>query len=392
MKLSENSSDWKIKRLKSIAANITAGATPSTKVPGYWENGTIPWMNSGEINLRKVQKTEKYITQEGYNNSSTSIIPKNSVLMALAGQGKTRGKVAINEIELCTNQSLAAIIPGPDLYFHYLFHNLDYRYNELRRLSTGEGGRGGLNLKIISLLKIPFPPLEEQKKIANILSTWDRAIELKEEQVFNNKILKDNVAKKIVNSYKNDVKKSDARKLKSYLEPKSIKAGKSVIEPVAVGVMGIRKRSELFDKELSNDLSNNKVIEKNDLCFGIGTNRIVYGILLEDAKYCVSPAYKVFRIKNCNPYYLKTYLDAHNLYFSRKYMIISARQGKSIEFNGLMNEKFYLPSRDVQDKVVNYLESIDKNLEVLSSEIMQMKLQKQGLMQQLLTGKIRVQP
>jgi len=65
MKLSENSSDWKIKRLKSIAANITAGATPSTKVPGYWENGTIPWMNSGEINLRKVQKTEKYITQEG---------------------------------------------------------------------------------------------------------------------------------------------------------------------------------------------------------------------------------------------------------------------------------------------------------------------------------------
>ena len=78
-------------------AECYAGATPKTSVLEYWQNGTIPWMSSGEVNKRVIYNTEKRITQEAYNNCSTKMIPANSVVIALAGQGKTRGLVAITK-------------------------------------------------------------------------------------------------------------------------------------------------------------------------------------------------------------------------------------------------------------------------------------------------------
>jgi len=112
------------------------------------------------------------ITEEGLQNSSTKLIPKHCVLIGLAGQGKTRGTVAMNMVELCTNQSIAAIFPSEKIFdSNFLYHNLDSRYDELRRLSTGSEGRGGLNLQIIKSLKINTPSLPEQQKIADCLSS-----------------------------------------------------------------------------------------------------------------------------------------------------------------------------------------------------------------------------
>jgi len=91
-------------------AQCCSGATPKSGVIAYWENGTIPWMNSGEVNKETVYFTDKKITQAGYDSCSTKMIPANAVVVALAGQGKTRGTVARTRIELCTNQSLCSII------------------------------------------------------------------------------------------------------------------------------------------------------------------------------------------------------------------------------------------------------------------------------------------
>lgn len=166
-----------LKKLSEVCIKISAGATPSTTKPEYW-NGDIPWMNSGEINQKIVRFVEGRITEKGLRDSSTKIIPKYSVLMALAGQGKTRGTVAVNEIEVCTNQSLAALIPGKEINYLYLYYNLDTRYDELRRLSTGDGGRGGLNLKIINDIMIPVPLLDLQIKIVAAAEALDKNIEL----------------------------------------------------------------------------------------------------------------------------------------------------------------------------------------------------------------------
>ncbi|NHB96857.1 restriction endonuclease subunit S [Photorhabdus stackebrandtii] len=162
---------WEVRSIEQFT-DCTAGGTPSTKISSYW-GGSHPWMSSGELHFKQVFDVAERITDEGLSNSSTKYVPKDSVLIGLAGQGKTRGTVAINRISLCTNQSIAAIFPSSEYCTEYLFYNLDNRYEELRSLSTGDGGRGGLNLTIIRKLIVPFPPLEEQTAIANALSDVD---------------------------------------------------------------------------------------------------------------------------------------------------------------------------------------------------------------------------
>ena len=86
-------------------AECHAGATPSKQVAAYWENGTIPWLNSGEVNKGTIHQADTLISQLGYDSCSTKMMPAGAVVMALAGQGKTRGMVARTRLKCCTNQS-----------------------------------------------------------------------------------------------------------------------------------------------------------------------------------------------------------------------------------------------------------------------------------------------
>jgi type I restriction enzyme, S subunit len=174
MRLPGFDKDWKIKKIGDFT-DCTAGGTPSTAIDKYW-GGNIKWMSSGELHQKFVKDVKERITEEGLSNSSTKIVPSNCVLIGLAGQGKTRGTVALNMLELCTNQSIAAIYPNNNFEPMYLYYNLDNRYEELRELSAGDGGRGGLNLSIIRNITVPFPSKKEQSAIAQVLSDMDAEI------------------------------------------------------------------------------------------------------------------------------------------------------------------------------------------------------------------------
>ena len=140
--------DWVVLKIGEMT-EVSAGGTPATGNESYWFPPEVPWMSSGEVHKRRIYTTEKKISALGLTNSAAKVFPKKSVVMALAGQGKTRGCVAVLEAEVATNQSLAAIYPSKAFDTDFLFQNLDWRYKELRSLSSGEGGRGGLNLSII---------------------------------------------------------------------------------------------------------------------------------------------------------------------------------------------------------------------------------------------------
>ena len=165
---------WERKRIGEFA-DCAAGGTPSTLVPSYW-GGDILWMSSGELNQKTIHDVEGRITETGLSESSAKVFPKRCVLVGLAGQGKTRATVAINQVEVSTNQSIAAIFPNESFAPEYLYHNLDFRYDELRELSAGDGGRGGLNLSLIRSIEVPFPGIDEQYAIADILSDMDEEI------------------------------------------------------------------------------------------------------------------------------------------------------------------------------------------------------------------------
>ena len=168
---------WEQRKLGDHS-EIVAGGTPNTGHPEYWNPKEIPWMSSGEINNKVIYSTDNMISKIGFSNSSAKWVKEKSVLIALAGQGKTRGTVAISEIPLTTNQSIAAIQPDSFLYYKFLFQNLEERYNELREVSSGDGTRGGLNKQIISDLEVLAPEIQEQIKIGDFLCGIDTLITL----------------------------------------------------------------------------------------------------------------------------------------------------------------------------------------------------------------------
>ena len=161
--IENNQKGYPIKQINEFS-DLFAGATPSTKVSAYWKNGTIPWMSSGEVHMGRVTSTEKKISQLGYDKCSTKMVPLHTVVIALAGQGKTRGTVAVTEIELCTNQSLCVMVTDETVLSDYLYHNLRNRYEEIRNMCAIADGRGGLNLKIVGSIKVIVPSIEEQQQ------------------------------------------------------------------------------------------------------------------------------------------------------------------------------------------------------------------------------------
>ncbi|MFA5298385.1 MAG: restriction endonuclease subunit S [Lutibacter sp.] len=173
---------WRKTTIDEIA-KVSAGGTPESTNPEYW-NGNIPWMNSGELNNKRIYSVSNYITSKGLKESSTKLIPPNCVLIGLAGQGKTRGTAAINYIKLCTNQSIGSIHPNEDVFdSEFLYQKVDSMYEKLRYLSAGDGGRGGLNLQIIKKIELLLPNPKEQQKIASCLSSLDEIISTQVEKI-----------------------------------------------------------------------------------------------------------------------------------------------------------------------------------------------------------------
>lgn len=157
-------------------AKTGSGGTPKSTVAEYYENGNIPWINSGELNNPFISSTSNFITQKGYDNSSAKLFPPQTVLLAM--YGATAGKASLLEFEACTNQAICAIMPNQDILLpRFLKYKLDTMYNYLVGLSTGSA-RDNLSQDGIKALELCIPPLSEQKKIASVLSALDDKIAL----------------------------------------------------------------------------------------------------------------------------------------------------------------------------------------------------------------------
>lgn len=180
---------WEQRKVSDVA-KIIAGGTPSTKENSYWEPKEIPWLSSGEVHKKYITFTDDMISQIGMNNSSAKMVAKDSVLIALAGQGKTRGTVAINRIPLTTNQSIAAMTFNENFIPEFVFYNLENRYDELRRMSSGDGSRGGLNKQLVGDIEIPYTEKKEQERIGSFFESLDRIITLHQRELEKLKNLK----------------------------------------------------------------------------------------------------------------------------------------------------------------------------------------------------------
>lgn len=182
IRFKEFAGDWEQRKIADVAEIITGG-TPSTRIVEYWNPPEVPWLSSGEVHKKYITSTDTMISRKGYENSSATMVRENSVLIALAGQGKTRGTVAINRIPLATNQSIAAMTFSDDIDPDYVFSNLENRYEELRRISSGDGSRGGLNKKLVGDVTIPCPTLLEQNAIGTLFRVLNELITLHQRKI-----------------------------------------------------------------------------------------------------------------------------------------------------------------------------------------------------------------
>jgi len=143
---------------------VKTGGTPSRKEPKYFE-GNIPWVKTTEVNQAVILDTEEKITQEAIKNSNCEIFPPETILLAMYGQGITRGRTGKLGISATTNQACAAILPSAEYDTDYLWALLQMSYEELRSLGRG-GNQPNLNLSIVKNFEVTLPPLALQREFA----------------------------------------------------------------------------------------------------------------------------------------------------------------------------------------------------------------------------------
>lgn len=410
LRFPEFKGDWK-KDIIDNVSEISSGGTPSRANAEYW-NGEIPWVSTTLIDFNTISSTDEHITELGLKNSSAKLFPKGTILMAMYGQGKTRGKVGVLGIEASTNQACGAIIPNSNVINNiFLFQNLSKRYNEIRDLSN-QGGQENLSAGIIKTLNITLPTIPEQTKIASFLSSVDEKLNL----------LKDKKA--AIEEYKKGMmQKIFSQELRFKPSPiEALEIGSDVFpdwEEKSLGDLGKTfngltgktkenfglgkpyiQYKQIFDNskininrcefvEISENENQNNV-QYGDVFFTVSSetpNEIgTASVLLEKVEemylnsFCFG--FRANSLHELVPEFSR-YLFRNELFRND---IIKLAQG-STRFNmsktALMKLKVILPSRREQSKIASFLSAIDEKINMINQQIEDTQEYKKGLLQQM---------
>lgn len=374
-------SDAWVQRKLGENATILTGGTPKTTEPSYWEPKEIPWMSSGEVNKKRLESTDNMISEIGLENSSARWVKEHSILIALAGQGKTRGMVAINNIPLTTNQSIAAIEPNESLDYEFVFQNLGNRYDELRMSSSGDGTRGGLNKKIISDIWVSAPDIDEQKQIGKLFANLDnliaanqRKLDLLKEQKkgYLQKMFPKNGSKVPELRFAGFADDWEERKLNENVENigtgrSSFKAGLDYSEKTPYEVLGSTSVISYSD---SFDHSGNFVLTAR-----VGAN--AGNLYKHSGNVKISDNTVYIQSKNLEfIFYLLTKYDLKKLAFGTGQPLIKASE--------LKNLKLFSPKTfGEQQKIGSFFKQLDETIALHQRKLDLLKEQKKGFLQKM---------
>ncbi|MBF9618005.1 restriction endonuclease subunit S [Streptococcus pseudopneumoniae] len=153
---------------------VSSGSTPSRDNKLYWDSGTINWVKTTEVINREITETEEKITKFALENTSLKLFPVDTILIAMYGQGQTRGRSAILKVESTSNQACGAIFPNKIDNPVFIWHQLMLRYSELRELGRG-GNQPNLNGQLIKNFELIFPPLALQNEFADFVAQVDKS-------------------------------------------------------------------------------------------------------------------------------------------------------------------------------------------------------------------------
>ncbi|MCL2606568.1 MAG: restriction endonuclease subunit S, partial [Coriobacteriia bacterium] len=391
---------WEQRKLGEVA-NIFSGGTPSRKCEDFWD-GHIPWVTTAEVHYQPIAVTKEKITQLGLDNSAAKLLPIGTILMAMIGQGKTRGQVAVLEIEAATNQNNANIVVDENTSSHFVYFQLEGSYEKLRNLSSS-AGQGSLNLDLIRRYKVSYvSDIQEQAAIGSFFATLDKLITLQQRKLEALQKLKQGYLQQLFPQegetvprvrfagFEGDwevrkldevsVKNSEKNKNNTYSETLTISAE-----------FGIVNQRDFFEKDISikKNINGYGVVKSNDFVYNPRISALAPVGPIRRNKLgrsgIMSPLYYVFELQNINPDYLEYYFLGANWHnFMWKNGNSGARSDRfAIKDSAFAEMPIPYPKLSEQAVIGNFFCTLDQVIVLQQSKIEQLQQLKKGYLQKM---------
>lgn len=406
---------YQLQQVESVCKLVTSGGTPLSSNPSFYEPKEIPWLKTAEVNYCRIYDTENYISEEGLRRSSAKLIPVNSVIVAMYGQGDTAGRVAINKIPLSTNQACCnLVIDDKKADYRFVYYALTTLYEKMVSLKNG-GAQPNLNAGIIKAIEIPMPTLHIQKRIADILSTYDDLIENNRKQI---KLLeeaaqrlykewfvefrfpgykKTRIVEGVPERWEIVILDDVLQKITTGLNPrKNFVLGKGENYYVTIKNMGnndvyLDDKCDRVDDEAINKINNRSDLQMGDFLFsGIGTMGRVYWICIPTDNWNVSESVFTLRANDriSNEYLYMVLLSTDMQNYCDHNAHGAAQRG--IRMADLRAYSFLLPSKDIMDKYTRVSQPIIKKTQELRKQNKRLCEARGRLLPKLMSGEIEV--
>ena len=388
---------WHRSTLGEIA-RITSGGTPDRSEPTYW-GGSVPWVTTGEIQFNTITDSDEKITEAGLKNSSAKLFPPGTLLMAMYGQGKTRGQVAKLAIEASTNQNSAAILLNeghdPDFYFHFLA----WQYDEIRDFGHS-GGVSHLNAGLLKQIPVPVAPHNEQHRIARILSTWDQAIATATRLLANSQRHKQALLERTLLT---PAKKArwplrSIAEVAERIQRRDMHDEELPVLMISSGAGFVRQDEKYSRYMAGKSVENYVVLEAGEFAYNKGNSkRYEFGCvfpLRDQPRGLVPHVYVCFRLREASHANFFEHLFAADYLHDQ----LGALVNTGVRNNGLLNIRpadfmacqVPVPTLDEQRRIASLLHTATLWIDQQEGLLSRLREEKAALMAQLLTGRRRV--
>lgn len=391
---------WQIKSIGSFS-KVTAGATPlRAEQERYFTGGNIPWIKTTDLNNSELFDSEEKITELAVKENSCSILPEDTVLIAMYGGFKQIGRTGILRIPAATNQALSAVrVDTKEVLPYFLLHYLNANVSQWKRLAASSRKDPNITRQDVLDYEVMLPPIAQQEKIISIADTWDEAIALQSRQLQQLRRRKIGIAqelllgkKRLAEFQKRDWDTQPIGDVAQQVSQRNA-GGASLTVLSCTKYHGLVDSLTYFGRQMySDDLSTYKVVPHNT--FAYATNHIEEGSIGYQSTYdkaLISPMYTVFRtdakrVDDDFLYHLlksDTYIEVYRRNMSGS---INRRGGlRWADFSQITIPAIEL---DEQRAIAEMLTTAANEIRLHERKLGALRQQKRGLLQQLLTGEV----
>ncbi len=384
-------------------ANVFSGTTPSRENELFFNDGTIPWVKTTDLNNGILTHTEERITDIALKSTTLKVFSKGTVLIAMYGGFNQIGRTSILGIDATINQALSALILNTkEITEYFLLYWLLYRVNKWKRYAASSRKDPNITKTDVTRFPILVPPLAEQRKIAEVLGVWDEAIEKQARLIEKLALRKRALMQRLLSAKLRLPGFSEPWKKVNYSDIlKEVRRTLTWDENELYDLISVRRRSggvfhreslyghEIKTKTLRPALEGDFLISKMQIVHGasgvvpkqLSGMKISGSYIALIAKDPKELNINYFNLWSQMPlFYHQTFVSSYGVHIEKM----------TFDLDAFMSLSMNLPPIEEQNKIVEVISTATNEIELAKEKLERLRRQKRGLMQQLLTGKKRV--